>query len=138
MDNDNATHLGEMRLDTRIEMKTLSMIVDVIVKSEKMFSYTIDFCNLEQAKKSNWVVKNFVEYFSNIYDFTIFKCPMKPGNYIYRPSKPIKSIFLDLPGMFPVNKSGDVRTTLKGRKIGGGRKLEMMYETRETYMLGEA
>lgn len=136
--DDNATHLGEMKMQTFIDIKSLSMIVEIFSKTDKLFSYTIDFCNIEQAKRSNWVVKGFYEYFSQIYDFEIFKCPMKKGNFIYRPSRPIKVINLDLPAMFPVNKSGDVKTTLKVRKVGGGRKLEMMYETKETYMLAEA
>lgn len=93
-------------------------------------------CDLGDTKQSNWITKNYIEYFSKIYDFSIFKCPFKAGTYVFRPVSKIQEISLDLPSMFPVNKSGDVKTTLKGKRTGA-KKLEMVYETSETYMLIE-
>lgn len=135
-DHGNATFYGEQRLQTLVELTGLRMSVDIYATNEKLFSHSINMCDLKDSKQSNWITKNYIEYFSTIYDFGIFKCPFKAGTYIFRPVSHIQVVALDLPSMFPVNKSGDVRTILKGKKIGG-KKLEMMYETSESYMLAE-
>lgn len=133
-DNGNATFYGEQRLQTLADLTGLRMSVEVHANSEKLFSYIINMCDLKDSQHSNWIIKSYIEYFSKIYDFDIFKCPFKAATYIFRPVSQIQIIALDLPSMFPVNKSGDVKTILKGKKIGN-KKLEMIYETSETYML---
>lgn len=134
-DPGNSTHYGELKLQTFVDMATLRTYIDIFSQREKLFSYTIDMCNLQNAQ-SNWIIKGYIEYFSKIYDFGIFKCPFKSGIYIFRPISQSQTISLDLPSVFPVNKSGDVKTTLKGRRVGG-KKAEMVYETSESYMLRE-
>lgn len=137
-DAGNATFYGELRLETFVNLTGLQMIISIYAgETDKLFSHSINMCDLRNSKQSNWIAKNFIEYFSKIYDFGIFTCPLPAGVYVYRPVSKIQVMSLDLPGMFPVNKGGDVRTTLKAKKIGG-RKAEMVYETSEKYMLAEA
>lgn len=124
--NGNSTHLGATWITIYQDLPEIIWSVKVASPQKTLIDQTVNLCKWMKSPRINWAINIFNNYYKNIYDNELFKCPVKKGSYMS--VKPRRKD-LDLESLAPgiVRTKNNNFTVITVIKVKGGTKLTLLW-----------